>query len=75
MTTERKGKCWHFAGIARRFTTARGVLVGIGVPYAVRKYSLARRADVSLLTVLSNVVAYACRDSIKRIGSWPSQPF
>src|SRR6266481_3840916 len=48
--------CWHFAGIARRFTTARGVLVLSALPPPVRKYSLAQRPDVSLLTELSNVV-------------------
>jgi hypothetical protein len=32
-----RSKCLHFAGIARRFTTARGVVVGIGGLYAGAK--------------------------------------
>src|SRR5260370_3820186 len=37
-------------------------------PYAVGKNYLARCVDVSVLTGLRNVVAYACRPSRKRIG-------
>jgi hypothetical protein len=31
-------KCWHFDGIARRLTAARGALVGSGNATTVRKY-------------------------------------
>jgi hypothetical protein len=38
------------------------------VLYPVRKYSPSARFDDSLLTELSNVVAYACRLRRERIG-------
>ena len=37
--------------------------------HAVRKYYLVQRDEVSPLTVLRNVVAYACRHSSLRIGN------
>jgi hypothetical protein len=62
----REGECWHFAGIARRFTTARGVRVGISARSPVRKYSPQRCSDSLRLTELSNVVACVCRSSSRK---------